>query len=76
MFRAYWSNNGVDWNLLHTQTMPGTVLPATLFVRMGITSHDNHATAPLAEAVYRQFNIQSHGRGVGDGEAVSGPSRD
>jgi uncharacterized surface protein with fasciclin (FAS1) repeats len=59
VFKAYWSNNGESWNLLHTHTMAGTVLPATLYVGMGVTSHDNSATAPLARAFYRSFSMET-----------------
>jgi uncharacterized surface protein with fasciclin (FAS1) repeats len=58
-FKAYWSNNGETWNLLHTYSIPGTVLPGTLYVGMGVTSHDNSATAPLAQAFYRSFSVDT-----------------
>jgi uncharacterized surface protein with fasciclin (FAS1) repeats len=61
VFKAYWSNNGTTWNQLPSHEIPttGGVLPETLYVGMGVTSHDNSATAPLARAVYRSFSLET-----------------
>lgn len=57
-FKAYWSNNGVSWNLMGTYTVPAPAWPATTYVGMAVTSHDNAATAPLAQAVFNQFSVK------------------
>jgi uncharacterized surface protein with fasciclin (FAS1) repeats len=61
VFKVYWSNNGTSWNQLPAHEIPtaGGVLPETLYVGMGVTSHDNSATAPLAEAFYRDFSLET-----------------
>jgi hypothetical protein len=56
-FRAYWSNNGTTWTQMPSHTVPDAVLPATLLVGMAVTSHDNNAGIPLAEAVFNSFSV-------------------
>jgi hypothetical protein len=56
-FRSYWSNNGTTWTQMPSHTVPDPILPATLYVGMAVTSHDNNAGIPLAEAVYNNFTV-------------------
>lgn len=60
-FKAYWSKDGKAWNLLSAHTIPSSaepVLPATLYVGMAVTSHDNADTTPVAQAIYGSFTVQ------------------
>ena len=57
-FKAYWSNDGQSWNLHSAHTIPDPPLPATLYLGMAVTSHDNSDTVPLARAFYSSFSVQ------------------
>ena len=62
-FKAYWSNDGSNWILHSSHTIPSTdepVLPETLYVGMAVTSHDNGDATPLAEAVYGSFSVNPY----------------
>jgi hypothetical protein len=50
-------DNGQTWMTLGTHTTPDPVLPATLFVGMAVTAHDNTPEFPRAEAIYESFEI-------------------
>ena len=59
--KGYISYDGETWILFHTYTTAGDPLPATLAVGMALTSHDNTATIPMAEAVFENFSIMPFG---------------
>jgi hypothetical protein len=58
---SYISYNGTDWIALDTHTTPGDLLPATLFLGMAVTSHDNAPGFPRAEVAYETFSIAPFG---------------
>jgi hypothetical protein len=59
--RAFWSNNGTTWNEFPSHTVPDPVLPASLYLGMAVTSHDNTSVEiPLAEAVFNSFSITEY----------------
>jgi hypothetical protein len=79
-FKAYWSNNGTSWNLLSERTLPVAApdtgnIPETVYLGMAVTSHDNGATVPLAEAVYEGFTITEFVPVV-EGPVITGVTRE
>lgn len=59
--KSYVSYNGTDWILLDTHTTPAPDLPASLYLGMAVTSHDNAAGFPRAEVAYENFSIAPFG---------------
>jgi hypothetical protein len=58
---SYISYNGTDWVALDTHVTPGDLLPATLYLGMAVTSHDNAPGFPRAEVAYENFSIEPFG---------------
>lgn len=58
---SYVSYNGTDWIALDSHTTPGSTLPATLYLGMAVTSHDNAVGFPRAEVAYENFSIAPFG---------------
>lgn len=57
VFNAYYSTNGGNWVFAGSHTIPGALLPATVYVGMTVTEHNNTATVPLALATFQQFSL-------------------
>jgi hypothetical protein len=58
LFQSYHSEDGVNWTFLGDHTIGGTVLPETVVVGIGSTSHNNGA-GQVAEGVYHDFSIST-----------------
>jgi hypothetical protein len=66
LIESYVSYDGATWIRLDSHTTTGTILPATLFLGMSVTSHDNTPAFPRAEVIYEGFEILPIGGGPFD----------
>ena len=73
LFESYTSDNGVNWTFYADHTIPGAVLPETVVVGIGSTSHNNGA-GQLADSVYADFSISTPS--VVDTPMIEGMTRD
>jgi hypothetical protein len=61
---GYISYDGTNWILADTHLIPDPVLSPTIYLGMAVTSHDNTAGFPKAEAAFDQFAITGFGAGA------------
>lgn len=68
--KCYIIKEGSTWELYHTFTLTTAtegLLPATVYVGMAVTSHNNNAGVALGEAVFQEFSVKEY-------QAISDPN--